>query len=69
MHIYISIRTYAYTYIGVHTSLMSTAPHMHTAPTPSYVLHAFLSLFITTCTCLDYPTLILLYSMYTTHSC
>ncbi len=69
MHIYISICTYAYTYICVHTSLMSAAPHMlHAAPTPSYV-HAFLSLFITTCTCLDYPTLLLLYSIHTTHGC
>ncbi len=48
----------------------SAAPRMHyAAPTPRYLKHAFLSLFITTCTCLDYPTLLLLYSISTTHSC
>ncbi len=47
MHIYISICTYAYTYICVHTLLISAAHTCSTQlPTPRYVLHVFLSLFI-----------------------
>ncbi len=45
---------------GQHAAQPHTCTTQLPGGTPRYVLHVFLSLFITTCTCLDYPTLLLL---------